>query len=87
MDIVTKAQAGTMQSSDLMVTVEPADELSIEIESKVSKQFEHLLRAKLVAVLEESGTRSGRICVSDRGARDYAIEARLQTALQRARGL
>ena len=75
-----------MQSSDLMVTVEPADTLNIEIESTVKKQFEHLIRARLVAVLEKSATRSGRISVSDRGALDYAIEARLETALQRAGG-
>ena len=86
MNIVKKGQAGTMQSSDLMVTVEPADELIIEIESTVKKQFEHLIRARLVAVLEKSATRSGRISVSDRGALDYAIEARLETALQRAGG-
>ena len=47
MQILKKGQAGTMQSSDLMVTVEPADALSIEIESTVKKQFEHLIRAKL----------------------------------------
>ena len=43
MKIVKKGQAGTMQSSDLMVTVEPADELVIEIQSTVKKQFEHLM--------------------------------------------
>ena len=47
MKIVKKGQAGTMQSSDLMVIVEPAPELTIEIESTVKKQFEHLIRAKL----------------------------------------
>ena len=34
MKILKKGQAGTMQSSDLMVTVEPADELIIEIQSR-----------------------------------------------------
>jgi len=70
MDIVTKPQAGTLQSSDMMFSVEPADELIIEIEAKVNTQLEHLLRARLVAVLEKSGTRAGRISVSDRGALD-----------------
>jgi citrate lyase subunit gamma (acyl carrier protein) len=87
MKIRKKAQAGTVQSSDLMVTVEPADELIIEIESTVKKQFEHLIRAKLAEVLAKNGTVSGRISISDRGALDYAIEARLETALQRAGGL
>jgi citrate lyase subunit gamma (acyl carrier protein) len=86
MIILKKGQAGTMQSSDLMVIVEPAPELTIEIESTVKKQFEHLIRAKLEEVLTKLGVVSGRICISDRGALDYAIEARLEAALQRAGG-
>ena len=86
MDILKKGQAGTMQSSDLLVTVEPAGELIVEIESTVKKQFEHLIRAKLEEVLAKNGVTSGKVSVSDRGALDYAIEARLEAALQRAAG-
>ena len=75
-----------MQSSDLMVTVEPADTLTIEIQSTVKKQFEHLIRARLEQVLGKLGVASGKISVSDRGALDYAIEARLEAALNRAGG-
>lgn len=85
MTITKQGQAGTMQSSDLMVFVEPADELTVEIESTVKKQFEHLIRAKLEQVLAKQGVTRGRIHISDRGALDYAIEARLEAALQRAR--
>jgi citrate lyase subunit gamma (acyl carrier protein) len=87
MKIQRKAQAGTMQSSDLMVVVEPAEGLVIEIESTVKKQFEHLIRAKLEQVLAKHGTTGARVSVTDRGALDYAIEARLETALRRAGGL
>ena len=87
MKIVKKGQAGTMQSSDLMVTVEPADTLTIEIQSTVKKQFEHLIRARLDEVLVKNGVTKARISVSDRGALDYAIEARLEAALQRAGGV
>ena len=86
MQILRKGQAGTMQSSDLMVSVEPSDTLVIEIESTVKKQFEHLIRAKLEQVLTKLSVTSGKISVSDRGALDYAIEARLEAALQRAGG-
>ncbi len=85
MTIKKKGQAGTMQSSDLMVFVEPADELTLEIESTVKKQFEHLIRAKLEEVLAKQGITTGKIRITDRGALDYAIEARLEAALQRAR--
>ena len=84
MKIVKKARAGTMQSSDLMVFVEPAEALSVEIDSTVKKQFEHLIRAKTEEVLACHGVTSGSIRVTDRGALDYAIAARLEAALRRA---
>lgn len=87
MKIQRKGQAGTMQSSDLMVIVEPAEGLVIEIESTVKKQFEHLIRAKLEQVLAKHGAEGARVSINDRGALDYAIEARLETALRRAGGL
>jgi citrate lyase subunit gamma (acyl carrier protein) len=84
MKIKKKAQAGTMQSSDLMVFIEPADELTVEIESTVKKQFEHLIRARIDEVLLCHGVTSGNIRVTDRGALDYAIAARLEAALHRS---
>jgi citrate lyase subunit gamma (acyl carrier protein) len=86
MTIGRKAQAGTIQSSDLMVFVEPAAELAIEIESTVRRQFEHLIRAKIEDVLRSHGVTAGKVRVNDRGALDYAIQARLETALLRAAG-
>jgi citrate lyase subunit gamma (acyl carrier protein) len=83
MTIVKKGQAGTMQSSDLMVFLEPADTLSVTIESTVLKQFGPLIRAKVDEVLARHGVESGEIRITDRGALDYAIEARLETALLR----
>ena len=84
MQIKRNAQAGTMQSSDLMVFLEPAGELSIEIESTVKKQFEHLIRQQIEAVLKKHQIRSGAIRVNDRGALDYAIVARLEAGIKRA---
>ena len=84
MQIRRKSSAGTMQSSDLMVVVEPADTLQIEIESTVKKQFEHLIRARITATLEQLQVSAGHIQVSDRGALDYAISARIETAIHRA---
>lgn len=84
MEITKPAQSGTMQSSDLMIFFEPADELSIEIESTVKQQFEHLIRAQVEAVLAEHDVTSGLIRINDRGALDYAIVARLEAGLKRA---
>jgi citrate lyase subunit gamma (acyl carrier protein) len=84
MRIARKAQAGTMQSSDLMVALEPADQLTVEIESTVKLQFDHLIRAVVDEVLARHGVTAGRVRLTDRGALDYAIQARLETALSRA---
>jgi citrate lyase subunit gamma (acyl carrier protein) len=86
MRIVRKAQAGTMQSSDLTVALEPAEALTVEVESTVKRQFEHLIRRVVDGVLAEQGVTAGRIRITDRGALDYAIQARLETALRRAAG-
>jgi len=84
MEIESKAQAGTMQSSDMMVYVEPAEQLIIEIESTVIKQFEHLIRERIEQQLTLMNITKGLIRVSDRGALDYAITARIETAVQRS---
>jgi citrate lyase subunit gamma (acyl carrier protein) len=84
MNITRSSSAGTMQSSDLMVHVEPAERLDIRIESTVQKQFEHLIRERVEAVLDRHAVTRALVKVSDRGALDYAIEARVETALRRA---
>ncbi|SHJ05783.1 citrate lyase subunit gamma (acyl carrier protein) [Malonomonas rubra DSM 5091] len=84
MKITKSAQSGTMQSSDLMIFLEPADELIIEIESTVKQQFEHLIRAKVEEVLTQHQVSCGEIRINDRGALDYAIVARLEAGLKRA---
>jgi citrate lyase subunit gamma (acyl carrier protein) len=60
--------------------------LEIEIESTVQKQFEHLIRDCVEGVLRRINLHSGRIMVSDRGALDYAIEARVEVAVRRGVG-
>lgn len=85
MKIARRAQAGTMQSSDIMVFAEPGDELIIEIDSTVAKQYEHLIRAKITEVIERMNVTSGIFRIKDRGALDYAIAARVETVISRAK--
>lgn len=86
MNIQNKAVAGTLESSDAFVTVEPADTLEIELQSVVSRQYGAAIRAAVGQVVEELGVRTGRISVNDRGALDCVIRARVETALRRAGG-
>lgn len=74
-----------MQSSDIMVFAEPGDELIIEIDSTVAKQYEHLIRAKITEVIERMNVTSGIFRIKDRGALDYAIAARVEAVISRAK--
>lgn len=86
MELKKKAQAGTLESSDLLVLVEPSGRLEIKIESPVKKQFGEAILATAREVLEEYGVETGKIRLADQGALDCTIRARLATALKRAGG-
>ncbi len=86
MNITSIAVAGTLESSDIYVEVEPCDTLELEIESVVLNQFGEEIRATILSVLEELGVTTGRISVQDKGAIDCTIRARVETAIRRAGG-
>lgn len=86
MNITSIAVAGTLESSDIYVEVEPCDTLELEIESVVLNQFGEEIRATILSVLEELGVVTGRISVQDKGAIDCTIRARVETAIRRAGG-
>ena len=81
--------AGTMESSDVMVTVKPSDEpgITIEIDSKVEAQYGDEMRETVLAVMQEFGITDAAVELRDRGALDCVIRARTQTAVCRALGV
>ena len=86
MNITSIAVAGTLESSDIYVEVEPSDELELNIESVVLNQFGEEIRATILSVLDELGVKNGKISVQDKGAIDCTIRARVETAVRRAGG-
>lgn len=86
MKITNNAVAGTLESSDVYVRVEPCDTLEIEIESVVYNQFADQIRASVQSVLDEMDVKSGKISINDKGAIDCVIQARVETAIKRAGG-
>lgn len=86
MEIIKQAAAGTMESSDAYVTAAPCDTLSVEITSVVLNQYGDDIRKCVSGVLKELGVEKGRITVSDKGAIDCVIAARVETAVKRAGG-
>ena len=86
MNIQTSAIAGTLESSDVYVKVEPCDKLEIEVESVVYNQFADEIKKSVMEVVEDLKVTSGKISVNDKGAIDCVIKARVETAIRRAGG-
>ena len=86
MNIKTNAVAGTLESSDVYVKVEPSDKLEISIESVVYNQFAQEIEKSIREVVDELGVTSGKSSVNDKGAIDCVIKARVETAIKRAGG-
>ena len=87
MSIVKRAFAGTMESSDVYVEVEPSKGgLHVELESVVLAQFGGAIQQVVLDVLVEQGVEDAIIRIVDRGALDCVIRARVETAILRGKG-
>lgn len=87
MKIKTLGLAGTLESSDIMISVEPNDIgefVHIELESSVEKQFGRQIRELILEIAEELEVKNALIKANDKGAIDYVIIARLKAAIYRA---
>ena len=84
MKILKNAVAGTLESSDLFVQIEPDENnLTLEIDSVVANQHMDAIRAAVLETLKEFEVSSGKIFIKDKGALDCVIGARVETALKR----
>lgn len=86
MDIHRSATAGTMESSDAYVQIEPAKGLEIQLESVVYNQFGDAIREVVAEVLQEQGVENAAVRIVDRGALECVIRARVETAILRGKG-
>lgn len=81
------AQAGTLESGDILVVVAPAtaeqDGIVIELQSLVMAQYGDAIRATIAATLQAQGVTQAAVQATDRGALDCTIRARVLTALAR----
>ncbi len=84
--VVRRAQAGLEKKNDVLVTIEPADAggIIIELTSPVRKEFGAQIEATVRAVLAENNVADCRVVLADKGALDFALRARLETAVRRA---
>lgn len=86
MEIVKMASAGTMESSDAYVEIEPAASLQVQLESVVQQQFGEQIRQVVLEVLQEKGVEKANVRIVDRGALECVIRARVETAIVRGKG-
>ena len=87
MEILRSASAGTMESSDAYVEIEPGTGgLKVQLESVVQSQFGDAIHAVSREVLRENGVENASLRVIDRGALECVLRARVETAILRGKG-
>ena len=86
MEIKKAAIAGTVESSDITIAIEPNpnNEITMKFASSVEKQFGDQIKKVIMETLEELNVKSAIVRVNDKGALDCVIKARVQTAVLRA---
>ena len=85
MEIKKPAVAGTLESSDCQVTVEPGNgEVDFSLESAVIHQFGNQIKKVTLETLKDLGIDNVRISIVDKGALDCTIKARIEGAVFRA---
>lgn len=85
MEIKKPAVAGTLESSDCMVTVEPGGNgIEFDLDSAVIRQYGYQIRKVTMETLERLGVKNVKIRMVDKGALDCTIKARVECACYRA---
>lgn len=86
-EIIRPASAGTLESSDVYVEIEPWDQgIEINLESVVKAQFGESIESAVRETLAACGVERAKVTVTDRGALDCVLRARVEAAAARGRG-
>lgn len=87
MKLTKPGMAGTLESSDCLVTVEPGEGgIELILESVVINQFGNQIRKVAYETLDRLGITDIKIVIVDKGALDCTIKARIEGAVFRAAG-
>ena len=84
MEILKSAAAGTLESSDCMVTVEPGEGISLDLTSSVMNQYGRQIKAAVLETLERLGVQNANVTVVDKGALECTLKARVECAVFRS---
>ena len=83
MEILKSAAAGTLESSDCMVTVEPGEGITLDLSSSVMNQYGRQIKAAVLETLERLGVQNANVTVVDKGALECTLKARVECAVCR----
>ena len=87
MEITKAGMAGTLESSDALVTVEPGNgKVEFELQSAVINQYGNQIRKVAYETLERLGIDNVKLTIVDKGALDCTLKARIEGAVFRAVG-
>lgn len=86
MEILKSAVAGTLESSDCMVTVEPSKGITLDLSSSVMNQYGRQIKATVLETLERLDVKNASVTVVDKGALDCTLKARVECAVYRSCG-
>jgi citrate lyase subunit gamma (acyl carrier protein) len=88
MEINKPSKAGTMESNDIYIMLMPNPKGGIEInlQSIVMKQFGEEIQRVILEEFMELGVKNVIVTAQDKGALNYTIKARIETATKRAQG-
>jgi citrate lyase subunit gamma (acyl carrier protein) len=85
MELKVVASAGTLESSDIQIIIEPNEEgIILELESTVKAQFGEQIEKVINETLKELNVENVKIFANDKGAIDPVIKSRVQTAVYRS---
>jgi citrate lyase subunit gamma (acyl carrier protein) len=84
MVIEKSAIAGTLESSDVQVVIEPNEGMDLQIESSVLNQYGRQIRSAVLETLERLNVSDAKVTVVDKGALDCTIKARVECAVFRS---
>ena len=87
MEILKPAAAGTLESSDAQVTVEPGENgIELSLTSSVMNQYGRQIKATVLETLDRLDVTAARVTVVDKGALDCTLKARVECAVLRSCG-
>jgi len=85
LEITKQAVCGTLLSNDCFVRLYPGSgKIELDIKSPVLNLFGKQIEKTILDTLKANGVTSCKLFFEDKGALDYTIKARVETAVKRS---